>query len=235
MHLWYLEERRSKFLISKFFIVVILFSLFSCSPAVPVPKKTGGLWYEFKSGDTLEGISKRYGVSKLDIKKANDIYDEKDLNAGTRILIPNAKQPVEASRSLKKTKRTPDSPAAINLIWPAAGTISSGYGLRQGRMHYGIDITKDKGRDIVAAAAGIVEFAGRKNGFGNLIIINHGKRVKTYYAHNSKLYIRKKTAVRQGQLIARMGATGKAKGIHLHFEVRVKGKSQNPLRYLPVR
>ena len=102
-------------------------------------------------------------------------------------------------------------------------------------MHHGIDITKDRGRDIVAAAAGIVEFSGRRNGFGNLIIINHGKGIKTYYAHNSKNFAKKKSTVKQGQLIAKIGATGKVKGPHLHFEIRIRGQSQNPLRYLPIR
>lgn len=123
----------------------------------------------------------------------------------------------------------------IKLTWPAKGTISSGYGLRQGKMHHGIDITKDNGRNIVAALSGFVEFSGRKNSFGNLIIIDHGNGIKTFYAHCSKLFALRNSKVKQGQLIARMGSTGKSIGPHLHFEIRVKGVSQNPLKYLPVR
>ncbi len=102
-------------------------------------------------------------------------------------------------------------------------------------MHEGIDITKDKGRDVRSAGAGVVEYAGRKSNYGYTIVINHGKGLKTLYAHNAKLYAKKGMRVNSGVIISRMGSSGKSSGIHLHFEVRYQGKPQNPLRHLPVR
>ena len=102
-------------------------------------------------------------------------------------------------------------------------------------MHEGIDITRDGGKDIRAVAKGKVEFSGRKNGFGKTIIINHSNGIKTLYAHNFRLYVKKGMYVKQGAIIAKMGKSGKSTGIHLHFEVRINGKPHNPLRFLPVR
>lgn len=214
-------------------ILVFCLGLTSCASSIK-PSQPVGLWYQYKAGDTLGSISRNFGVRKMDIKKANDIYDERDIEVGMRIFIPNAQKP--PSSNIEEVNIEETQPRArITLVWPSPGTISSGYGLRQKRMHNGIDITKDKGKDIVAAAGGVVEFSGRKSGFGNLIIINHGNRIKTYYAHNAKLYVKKRSKIRQGQLIAKMGATGRVKGPHLHFEIRINGQSQNPLRYLPIR
>ena len=215
-------------------VLVIALGLASCTSTVK-PTKPVGLWYQYKSGDTLESIGRKFGVSKLDIKKANDIYDQADIDVGMHIFIPNPQKPPSSAVDEEIQIEDLSPHRSIKMVWPAAGTISSGYGLRQGRMHHGIDITKDNGKDIVAAATGIVTFSGRKKGYGNLIILNHGNGIKTYYAHNAELYIRKKSKVRQGQLIAKMGATGKVKGPHLHFEIRINGKSQNPLRFLPIR
>ena len=150
------------------------------------------------------------------------------LEEGSKFSIKDLQKPV-----IKKPIAELD--LSIKLTWPAKGTISSGYGLRQGKMHHGIDITKDNGKNIVAAAPGFVEFSGREKGFGNLIIIDHGNGIKTFYAHCSKLFALRNSKVKPGQLIARMGSTGKTIGPHLHFEIRIKGESKNPLKYLPVR
>lgn len=123
----------------------------------------------------------------------------------------------------------------IRLSWPAKGTISSGYGLRHGKMHHGIDITRDNGRNVTAAGLGIIEFSDKNGKFGKMIIIDHGNGIKTIYAHCLKLFATKNSKVKRGQLIAKMGSTGKALGIHLHFEIRISGKSENPLKFLPVR
>ena len=205
----------------------LLFNLSTCSSVKQKP--ADGVWYTYQAGDTLEKISKRFSVSMMQIQRANDIFDPEDLDEGTKLFIPKTQidqKPVE--KEIGKA-------ANIQFDWPAQGTISSGYGIRQGKMHEGIDITKDMGRDVRSAADGIILFSGNKNGFGKTIIVNHGHGLKTLYAHNARIYVRKGTQVKRGDIISQMGTTGRSSGIHLHFEVHVYGKPRNPLRYLPAR
>ena len=132
----------------------------------------------------------------------------------------------------------PDSPQRFNgYIWPAEGVFTSGYGMRWGRMHRGIDIAAPIGTPIVAAAPGEVMVAGWSNGgYGNLVKLKHPDGSLTLYAHNNKVLVRKGQEVDQGQQIASMGSTGRSTGPHLHFEVHPAGKGAvNPLAYLPQR
>ena len=98
------------------------------------------------------------------------------------------------------------------------------------RAHTGIDYGAPKGTPIMATANGRVKFAGWKGGYGKLIIVKHPNGYQTYYAHCSRLLKKKGQLVEQGQVIARVGRTGVATGPHVHYEVRVGGKSINPNR-----
>jgi murein DD-endopeptidase MepM/ murein hydrolase activator NlpD len=122
-------------------------------------------------------------------------------------------------------------------IWPVDGRISSGFGIRHikvgSRNHKGIDIAVPKGTDILASKSGVVSFAGRNGGYGNLVKIDHGDGTETYYGHNSQLLVQKGDYVEQGDLIAYAGSTGRSTGPHCHFEIRIDGKAVNPIEYLP--
>ena len=121
--------------------------------------------------------------------------------------------------------------------WPARGALTSGYGWRWGRMHRGIDIAAPTGTPIVAAAPGIVTYADwNSGGYGNLVEIQHPNGSLTVYAHNSQILVREGQKVSQGELIAKMGSTGRSTGPHLHFEIHPKGNGAvNPMAYLPSR
>ncbi len=121
--------------------------------------------------------------------------------------------------------------------WPTRGTLTSGYGWRWGRMHRGIDIAAPTGTPIVAAAPGVVTFADwSSGGYGNLVEIKHPNGSLTIYAHNSKILVREGQTVAQGELIAKMGSTGRSTGPHSHFEIHPTGKGAvNPMAYLPSR
>jgi murein DD-endopeptidase MepM/ murein hydrolase activator NlpD len=108
--------------------------------------------------------------------------------------------------------------------------LSSGYGGR--RNHAGADFRNPKGTPIYASAAGTVTFSGWSGAYGNIVRISHGGGLETWYAHCSVLNVTAGQSVAQGQQIGLVGATGQATGYHLHFEVRVNGAAQNPLRYL---
>ncbi|TMJ92810.1 MAG: M23 family metallopeptidase [Actinobacteria bacterium] len=123
--------------------------------------------------------------------------------------------------------------SGAGLIWPVNGPVTSGFGMRWGRMHTGIDIGASYGTPIHAAKAGVVIFAGQMSGYGNVIIVDHGGGFSTLYAHQSRLGASDGQSVSQGQVIGYVGSTGHSTGPHLHFETRVNGSPQNPMNYLP--
>ncbi|MEA2486603.1 MAG: hypothetical protein QOF16_257 [Actinomycetota bacterium] len=125
--------------------------------------------------------------------------------------------------------------SAQGFIWPLNGAINSPFGPRWGSFHPGIDIDGYTGEPFVAAKPGVVIEAGWIDGYGNATIIDHGGGFETLYGHQSKLGVHAGERVRQGQIIGYVGCTGYCTGPHLHFEVRVNGTPQDPMKYLPPR
>jgi murein DD-endopeptidase MepM/ murein hydrolase activator NlpD len=117
------------------------------------------------------------------------------------------------------------------LIWPVNGPVVSGFGMRWGRMHEGIDIAVPTGTQIRAAASGTIEIAGYEGGYGSYTCIGHDGGLSTCYAHQSQILVGG-GQVSQGQIIGLVGCTGHCFGPHLHFEVRVNGQAVDPLGYL---
>ena len=171
--------------------------------------------YKVKSGDTLWLISKRFGVSYQNIITYNNLKNPNQIVPGMTIKIPTKTKVVQP-----------------RFIWPAQGRISSYYGPRWGRMHSGIDIALPIGRNVVAAAAGRVVWGGWVSGYGQTVIIEHQNGYRTLYAHNDRALVKGGDWVKQGQLIAKSGNTGRSTGPHLHFEIQKDGKAQDPMRYL---
>ncbi|NLY76899.1 MAG: peptidoglycan DD-metalloendopeptidase family protein [Tissierellia bacterium] len=122
--------------------------------------------------------------------------------------------------------------------WPAQGRLTSTFGSRRHPItrrtdfHWGIDIANSRGTSIYAAGKGKVVFSGYKSGYGRLIIIDHQNSYKSLYAHNSKLLVNVGDLVDKGQIIAKMGSTGRSTGTHLHFEIHYKGDPVDPLTIL---
>ena len=115
---------------------------------------------------------------------------------------------------------------------------ASGFGYRidpftgQQAMHEGIDFITDVGTPVVAAAGGVVQFAGFHPQYGNMVDIDHGNDLVTRYAHLSKVLVKEGEMLQRGRRIADSGNTGRSTGPHLHFEVRFRGAAQNPARFL---
>ena len=118
------------------------------------------------------------------------------------------------------------------------GWLSSYFGIRTdpftGRRvhHSGIDFAGKLGSDIVAVASGVVTFAGRRSGYGNLVEVNHGKGYSTRYGHCLKIDVKVGDTIKKGQVLAKMGTTGRSTGPHVHFEVLNNGRAVNPKRYI---
>ncbi len=123
-------------------------------------------------------------------------------------------------------------------LWPTKGRLTSTFGNRKNpfgrgvRFHYGIDIANSIGTDIWAAGSGKVVFSGYKSGLGGTIIIEHNNEYTTVYGHNSKLLVNEGDNVEKGQVISKMGSTGRSTGSHLHFEIHKNGKPIDPLTVL---
>lgn len=135
----------------------------------------------------------------------------------------------------KNNEKTANPTPNGNLVqwqWPVKGKIISGFSNQQ-TGNKGIDIAGREGTTVAAAASGQVVYAGSAlRGYGNLIIIKHNDDYLSAYAHNRKLLVKEKQMVTAGQQIAEMGSTD-ATDVRLHFEIRFRGSSVDPLRYLP--
>lgn len=120
----------------------------------------------------------------------------------------------------------------IILSKPLSGVVTYRFGPRWGRSHDGIDISASTGTPIHACSKGTVEFIGWYGGYGNLIIIDHGNGIKTYYGHCSKICVSKGQEVTKDTVVGLVGSTGNSTGPHLHLEIRKNGVVQNPQNYL---
>lgn len=123
-------------------------------------------------------------------------------------------------------------PAYMNsraLLWPMrGGYVSSRFGYRWGRQHRGTDIAAPVGTPIFAAAAGRVVFSGWEDGYGKLVVVDHGNGTHTKYGHCSVLLVNVGTIVKQGAVLGKVGLTGRTTGPHLHYEVVRNGVTLNP-------
>jgi len=177
--------------------------------------------YYVKKGENLWSISREYNVKIEAIIAANNITDASKISAGQQLRIPN----VLGARS-----------NICNFIWPVRGRVTSPFGPRvlNGRkeFHTGIDIGTPTGTNIVAAESGRVSYSGYMRGYGNVIVISHNGGYSTVYAHCSVILVKKGQYVNNRTIIGKVGSTGYSTGPHLHFEVRLNGKSVNPLSYL---
>lgn len=143
----------------------------------------------------------------------------------------------------RKSSSLHDYTPSLPTLLPVEGYLSSEFSINswlfgstsQGtdKWHPGIDIAARRGTDILAAGSGSVVFAGWTSRYGNIVIINHGNNVFSYYAHNSKLLVDDRAYVRKGEPIAQLGNSGyTSKGPHLHFEIWKDGKPVNPREYI---
>ena len=165
-------------------------------------------------------------------------------DAGSKLPAPRAGEPAGAPPRPARapSERAPGSAAAPapapagsaacgdKIITPVRGTVTSGFG--DGRNHAGVDIAAPVGTAVRAAACGTVSSAGSQGAYGNIICIQHSSSFSSCYAHLSEMSVRQGTYVNVGQVIGRVGMTGRTTGPHLHFETRVGGRAQDPTPYL---
>ncbi|MEG1875678.1 MAG: peptidoglycan DD-metalloendopeptidase family protein, partial [Angelakisella sp.] len=168
---------------------------------------------------------------------ADVVYVDGEKVGETRLETTVTKEPVRARKmrgTLSPTQFLPaGSDISANFIWPVAGGHLS-CGLHDYRGHTGMDIGANSGIGIYASRSGTVTLAYSysRGDYGKHIYIDHGNGMTTRYAHCSEVMVKAGQYVRQGQLIAKVGQTGRAYGAHLHFEIRINGKVMNPADYI---
>lgn len=200
-----------------------------CATRSPSPRASEPIYHVVGPGENLYRIGLRYGVSAAEIARANGIHDVTQLRVGQRLLIPGP--PGTALSPL--ARRRPPSDTPLRFAWPLRGRLTSRFGLRGNRPHEGIDVGAPHGTPIYASEAGRVIHSGRFGAYGKVVILKHAGAYRSVYAHARRLFVEKGDFVERGQKIAEVGATGRATGPHLHFEIRRGEAAHDPLVYLP--
>ena len=197
--------------------------------------------HRVRPGENLYRIGKAYGVDYRELARVNGIDNVDRIEVGRRLVIPNATRelPVDV---ITPARAREDRPAATELpadrspfIWPVDGGIASAFGPRGETHHDGIDIAAPAGTPVRAARGGRVLYSDELRGYGNLLIIDHGEGYATVYAHNRSNDVGSGDVVRQGDVVAKVGASGESSEPSLHFEVRQDNVARNPIFYLPPR
>jgi lipoprotein NlpD len=221
-------------------LVFVLFFIGGCASKTTISKpRAHGVYHTVTAGETLFRIGKAYGITYQELARVNGIKDAGQIRVGQRIFIPGATQPlpVETITPMEIAPVTPTSPEPApgfeRFIWPVNGTINSGFGPRGLSFHDGIDIAAPEGTPIRAIEDGEVIYSDQLRGYGNMVILRHANGIISVYAHNESNLVREGQSVARGEVVARVGSTGRVSGPHLHFEIRKNNAAQDPLRYLP--
>ncbi len=189
-----------------------------------VTKKSGSYF----KGETVVVQSGKKGKARVTAKltkRNGKTVKRKDLEVET------IKEPVNKV-IVKGTKPVPAKKGTGTFMRPVNAGVYAGYGMRWGRMHYGLDFSAPTGTPIYAADGGTVTFAGWSGAYGYVITIDHGANKKTLYAHCSRLFVSAGNKVYKGQHIAAVGSTGRSTGPHCHFEIFINGSNVNPAYYI---
>lgn len=189
-----------------------------------------------EEADTVkQAIKEQYSDMKVDVIKTYTKNSEEI----TSIEIASISDVVIQKIKDNKKEEQKIQQSTLNGVYlavnPIKGNITSRYGSRESirdHAHKGLDIAASTGTKIKAVADGTVTFAATSGAYGNLIKINHGNGVETYYGHCSKINVKKGQTVKAGEIIGAVGSTGRSTGPHLHLEVRLNGSILNPLNYL---
>lgn len=193
-----------------------------------------GQYVKWRSGDSWEKIAKDYDTPLWALKTANETkLAGRAPASGEWIFVPQRRGFMGQNFEFGSFNSN-DTAAMIStgeFAWPvpASKRVSSKFGKRWGRHHDGIDISAREGTSIVAAGDGIVVYSGSElGGYGNITVIAHKDGFFTVYAHAQKNYTSKGDRVHRGQVIAKVGQTGRSTGPHLHFEIRHDSRPINP-------
>ena len=190
--------------------------------------------------DELVKDKENLDKDKIELKNLKEelVKEEEELEKKLQKIA--AQKTAASSDSNNLVNSNSSSTVISNGSWPVPGysRVSSPFGYRIHpvlgikKLHTGIDIPAPTGTPTVAVASGTVIYSGVQGSYGNTVMIQHDDGLVSLYAHNSSLVVKVGDKVKKGQVVSKIGSTGRSKGPHLHFEIRVNGTAQNPLNYL---
>ena len=200
-----------------------------------------GVLHKVAKGETIQTIAARFKAQPdalLNDPFNQSIHDFKSappvLSVDAWIMVPGGSKPIVVRQIARGNVSAPSNAlkGSWSFQWPTSACISQYFWGR----HPGIDLANSQGTQVVAADAGFVEVVGWDNsGYGNMILINHGNGALTRYAHLSAFAVQAGQSVQKGQIVGRIGNTGRSTGPHLHFEIIVNGVHRNPVGVLQGR
>ncbi len=201
----------------------------SLNQELKIPPVTG-IVHKVREGETVQSIAKKYRTDPQNIVNFpfNDFSDMDTfaLNVGQTLIVPDGIQPQAAPVAIPMPQIVAGGTG--HFIWPTSGTITQ-YPIWY---HMAYDIANPAAPGIMAADSGVVTLVDyMRYGYGNHVIVEHGGGISTLYGHMSDIYVKPGDRVARGQVIGRMGNTGRSTGTHLHFETRVNGSAINPVGY----
>ncbi|MCC5912145.1 MAG: M23 family metallopeptidase [Clostridiaceae bacterium] len=180
-------------------------------------------------------IVSRSNQRSSSIGNYEDQNEEEDMDY-LKLLIENQKATMD--QLLEDVEQQLQHLEALPNLTPAPGRISSPFGYRispinnRREFHSGMDIANSTNTDIVAAGSGVVTYSGYNGGYGRMVVISHGDGYSSVYAHNTRNLVEVGQRVKEGEVIAKMGSTGRSTGPHVHFEVRLNGEPIDPMGLL---
>lgn len=198
--------------------------------------QAGGNIHVVQKGETFYHIAHENGISVNELKAANHLGNNDVLKTGQRLIIPQATTaqaapPPEVKTAIYHPEENAPVIASSNsrFIRPVEGDVISDFGVKgTGRQNDGINIKAQAGTPVKATAAGKVVYIGALQGYGNMVIISHGDGWMSAYAHNADITVAKNQRVRQGEVIAHVGASGGVKEPQLHFSMRHNNQAVDP-------
>ncbi len=233
-------------------LILLISCLFGCQGTggyVPVAdsgervsSRSGQRVHVVRAGDTLYSIAWNYGLDYRDLARMNGITAPYTIFIKQRLKLSGATKSVQqkpASQSSKPTQaKSAKAPAPkakpekLSWSWPIQGKVVKGFALK-GDVNKGVDIAGKNGLSVKSAASGTVVYAGGGlRGYGKLVILKHSANYLSAYGNNSEILVKEGDTVDRGKTIARLANAGGVEP-QLHFEIRLDGKPQDPLKYLP--
>jgi murein DD-endopeptidase MepM/ murein hydrolase activator NlpD len=197
-----------------YIVLLVIVLLVGCAP-VTYNSTSSSIIHTVREGEDIVSIAQKYKLNPEDILAANNLLTT-ELYPGQQLKLP-----YQLAKIDNQSK----------LVWPCEHRPATST-RKFGGVHEGFDIDGDTGDCIFAVADGVVEFSGERGNYGKVIYLNHDDNWQTRYGHNSKNLVSAGEHVKAGQCIAKIGATGNAKGPHLHFEIRHNKIPYNPEDYL---
>lgn len=203
----------------------------------PSPRRTG-VYHVVEKHQTLYRICKTYGVDIKEVASINRIKDHGRIQVGQKVFIPGANRVLKVEVYIEDVVEETGHQEKVaykkvNFIWPVEGKMSDVFDESESKRHTGIDLSTSAGTPIKASGPGKIIYSGNTiRGYGNLIILRHSEEFVTIYGHNEVNLVEEGDWVERGQVIGKVGQTGRATGPHLHFEIRKNNKSVDPLLFL---